>query len=331
MEPTPDKYWRGLILFGLNESTYKMGLGHLLLNYGINGQDKISLDDLSQDFLNLYLERCKDNKPQMGQVGKQTCVEKEIDAIRHRGKDISDSVRVVGKVALSDMVLQRFNTLFGNPIPQPFYQFDKGDKCLILNPNLLELCQSKEIKETLEKELFSRWDLLEHSFQRIHPVPLIPDERLEYLQNWQERKNLTPLVPLLWGYQQGRCFYCREELYDVHVDHVIPHSSIGHNEVWNLVLADCNCNEQKLDTLPSWEFLEKMIMRNEYYIASSHPLKEEIIRCLGKTPIERKENVRKHYEITLRYKQRHWRGNPDYDPSRDEDYLFWVRLYAKRV
>jgi len=52
MNPTPEKYWRGLILFGINESTYKMALGQLLLNYGIDGQDKVSLDDLSIDFLN---------------------------------------------------------------------------------------------------------------------------------------------------------------------------------------------------------------------------------------------------------------------------------------
>jgi len=267
----------------------------------------------------------------MGQIGKKTAVEHQIDAIRYRGKDISEVVGIVKKTALSDMVLQRFNNLFGAPIPEPFYQFKVGDRSIILSPHLLELCQSKEFKEILEKELLSRWDLLEHSFECKHPVPLVPDERLEYLQNWEKRTNLTPLIPLLWGYQQGRCFYCGEDLYHVHVDHVIPHSAIGHNEVWNLVLADENCNEQKFDTLPSWDFLEKLILRNEYYIASSHPLKDEVIRKLGRNPIQRRNTVKKQYDLALRYKQRYWRGDSHYDPSKDEDYLFWVRLYAKRV
>jgi hypothetical protein len=330
MDPTPERYWRGLILFGINESSYKMGLGHLLLNYSLNGQDTVSLDDLSVDFLNLFLERCKNNKPQMGQIGKKTYIEHEIDAIRYRKKDISEAAAVVKTKALSDMVLLRFNNLFGKPIPEPFYQFNKGDRSIILNPILLEICQERESKEILEKELFSRWDLLEHSFERKHPVPLVPDERLEYLQNWEERKNLTPLSHLLWGYQQGRCFYCGEELFETHIDHVIPHSAIGSNDVWNLVLADDICNEQKLDTLPSWEFLEKLIRRNEYYIASSHPMKEEIIRKLGKTPKERRATVRKHYDQALKYKQRYWQGDPHYDPSKDEDFLFLIRWFKKR-
>ena len=32
-EPTSKDFWRAIILYGSNMSTYKMGLGHLLINY----------------------------------------------------------------------------------------------------------------------------------------------------------------------------------------------------------------------------------------------------------------------------------------------------------
>lgn len=333
MEENPNElnYWRGVILFGKNQSSYKIGLGKLLLQYGSENRDTVSLEDLSVDFLNLYLDRCQNNKPQQPGVGMKTYVEHEIDAIRYRKKDISEAAQFIKKHALSDMVLQRFNNLFGRKIAEPFYTFEPGDKFIVLNKNLLKICDVPDDRNILDQELLSRWDLLEHAFERSHPVQLHPDERLEYLMNWQERKNLTKLVPLLGGYQQGRCFYCGEVLYDVHVDHVIPYSAILHNEIWNLVLAHEECNEQKLDTLPSWAFLEKLIARNEYYISSAHPLKDEIIKNLGNTPRERREKIRKQYDDALKYKMRHWGGNPHYDPSQDKEYLFWVKHYAKRV
>lgn len=331
MKPSSERYWRGLVLYGKNASTYKMGLGYLLLRYGINGEDRITLDDLSYDFLELYQDRCKDNAPQMGQVGRKTIVEREIDFITHSNKPMADSARVIAKGALSDMVLQRFNVLFGRPIPEPFYQFHEGDTAITLSDNLLQLCQEAEVKEVFEREILSRWDLLEHSFERLHPVPILPDEALLYLQNKQERKNLTPLVPVLWGYQEGKCFYCKEELYDVAVDHVIPYSAVWMNDVWNLVLAHNHCNEDKNDNIPSWAFIEKLIRRNEYYITSSHPLKDEIIRCLGSTPSNRRGTVKTYYDTAYQVKRRYWRGDPTYDPSRDEDLVFWMRWNAKRV
>lgn len=328
---TADRYWRGLMLFGINMSSYKLGLGRLLLQYGIEGKDVISLDELSHDFLDLYLERCETGKPQMGNRGRMTRVEKEILAIRHQDKDPNDAASVIGKVALSDMVLQRFNNLFGRTISEPFYSFQPGDNSIKLNPGVFEICSSKAQKDSFDGEICARWDLLEHAFERENPYPLVADERLEFIQNWQDRKNLTPLVPLLSGYQAEKCFYCGEKLFETHVDHVIPYSAIGHNDVWNLVLADSSCNIQKVDSMPSWNFMEKLITRNEYFIDSSHPMKDEIIRCLGRTKNIRRNEVERQYKVARNYKGNYWRGDPNYDPSKDDEYLFWVRLNANRL
>lgn len=308
-----------------------MALGRLLLDYAYNGQDKVSLDDLANDFLSLYIERTENNKPQMGLTGKKTVTEHQIDLIRCGNKSFDSALEVVRTQALAGMVLVKFNNLFGRQIPQPFYSFIPGDNEIVLNSNLLRLVDSKTEKGIFEKEILGRWDLLEHSYERTHAVPISIDERLEYLINAEERKNLTPLIPMLEGYQQGRCFYCGEPLYDIHVDHVIPYSAIHHNDVWNLVLAHGECNEQKSDTLPSKAFIEKLITRNEYYISSSHPLKDEIIRKTGKTRDAREKEIYRQYNDAYHFKRRFWNGNPHYDPGKDKEFIYWLRYYAPKV
>ena len=63
-EPTVKDYWRAIILYGSNMSTYKMGLGHLLINYAAKNSEKIPLEELSEDFIDLYSDKIKNNKHQ---------------------------------------------------------------------------------------------------------------------------------------------------------------------------------------------------------------------------------------------------------------------------
>ncbi len=58
-EPTSKDFWRAIILYGSNMSTYKMGLGHLLINYADKNLEKIPLRDLSEDFMGLYSDKVK--------------------------------------------------------------------------------------------------------------------------------------------------------------------------------------------------------------------------------------------------------------------------------
>lgn len=177
----------------------------------------------------------------------------------------------------------------------------------------------------MESEISSRWDLLEHAFSSIKGVELIDaDKELRHLRARTKRTNITGIVTVIEGYQQGRYFYCGHNLYDVNVDHVIPRQAIGHDQVWNLVLAQKSCNEDKSDFLPSVSFIENLIARNEYYIASSHPLKETLISDLGKTTIARRANVLKEYGYAKRKIQRFWRASENCDPSADAFYKLLV-------
>jgi len=321
MNPTDEDYWRALILYGLNQSTYKIALGKLLGDYAYENRVRIDLDDLTSDFIDIYIDRCKQGKPQLSYPGRKTYVEREVDAINLGIKSKSDSIEIIKKNALLNMVLQRFNTLNRRPIRNPFYTISENERYLIINQNTLNVFSNKEKKEELIPEIMSRWDLLEHAFERVHQIESLDvDEYLKHIIKQEQRINLTPLIPTLQGYQQGRCFYCGESLYDIEVDHVIPYQALMHNEIWNLVLAHSFCNQNKSDNLPPKHFVENLIERNEFFISSSHPIKDTLIRQLGHTPKKRREKVYSEYDYATGKIGRIWEGSNRYDPRKDMFY-----------
>jgi len=114
-EPTSKDFWRAIILYGNNMSTYKMGLGHLLINYADKNLEKIPLRDLSEDFMGLYSDKVKNNKPQSrrkiinGVEKGLTYVEQESRKIQQEGKNKEKAVDSVLKNSLEKMVLQKFH------------------------------------------------------------------------------------------------------------------------------------------------------------------------------------------------------------------------------
>lgn len=56
-----------------------------------------------------------------------------------------------------------------------------------------------------------------------------------------------------------RCIYSGEQLFknDFHIDHFLPWSFTGHNQLWNLIPASKASNSSKSDNLPSEIYLEK--------------------------------------------------------------------------
>lgn len=325
MIPKPEDYWRALILYGRNASTYKIALGNLLMDYASRGVDRVDTLDLAGDFIDLYMERCRNGKPQLGQSGRKTIVEQEIDSITAGVKRKEDTLDTVRTNALCNMVLQRFHILYDGPISHTFYTLE-GDRFIILDDSLGQLAEENELRQSLEGELGSRWDLLEYAFEFTHRnESLDADEYLNHIVRRENRVNLTPLIPTLNGYQQGRCFYCGEELYDIHVDHVIPYQAVMHNEIWNLVLAHSWCNENKLDNVPPLPFIENLITRNEYFIASSHPIKDTLIAQLGATPRQRRMKIIGEYQYAKNKIGRIWGGTDKYNPRNDAFYRDWVR------
>ena len=108
-EPTAQDFWRAIILYGRNMSTYKMGLGHLLINYANKNSQKIPLHELGEDFLNLYQDRTKTGKPQGrrkivdGVESGLTYVEQESQKILQDGKSQEKAVNDVLKNSLENL------------------------------------------------------------------------------------------------------------------------------------------------------------------------------------------------------------------------------------
>ena len=237
-DPTPEDFWRGITLYGANQTTYKMALGKLLMKYAKKNIEKLTLDELSEDFFQIY-----------------------------------------------------------------DHYFKKMD---------------------------SRWNLLEYSFEKISEAERIfvdtLDEKLFVIRK-DIRRDLTPIKDALAGYQQDRCFYCGEQLYDPsHVDHVIPFKALGHNEFWNLVVAHEQCNLRKTDNLVGLHFIENLIERNEYVIKSHLPLHKEIQGDLGKTPKIRRQKILDSYLYAKNDKKLNlWEGDSKYDPRNDIFYRGWIK------
>jgi hypothetical protein len=49
--------WKGIILFGLNAATYKMGLAKCLFSFAHKNKTTISWEELAESFLTQYTER----------------------------------------------------------------------------------------------------------------------------------------------------------------------------------------------------------------------------------------------------------------------------------
>lgn len=74
----------------------------------------------------------------------------------------------------------------------------------------------------------------------------------------QERVALARVRPPLADLQQGRCFYCDNEL-DLRsdVDHFLPWTRVPNNNIENLVVAHVRCNGAKKDFLPAMSHVER--------------------------------------------------------------------------
>mgnify|MGYP001059043055 FL=1 len=331
LDPTPEDFWRGIVDYGENQTTYKMALGSLLMNYANKGIEKLTIDELAEDFFQVYDSRIKKTgKPQYMKFDDDSVVEKQIRNVFDGTTTKSKALNKIKSGPLLDQVLPYFLNVFGfKPIPVKFYSVSDDKKTLSLHDPLLNLFSDNQNNHYLDK-INSRWDLLEHSFEKISEAERIfvdtLDEQLFVIRK-NIRTNLTIFNPALSSYQQDRCFYCGEKLdASSHVDHVIPFKVLGHNELWNLVVAHEKCNLRKKAYLPGPHFIENLIDRNEFVIKSHKPLHKEIKLDLGETrPIRRKKIIDTYLNVKNEKKIAMWEGDDKYDPRNDSFYRGWIR------
>ena len=332
LEPTPQDFWRGIVDYGENQTTYKPALGSILMGYANKNLEKVTLDELADDFFQIYDNRIKrTGKSQYKKHDDDSVVEKQIRNVLNGTTTKTKALNKIKSGPLLDQVLPYFLNVFGlKPIPVKFYSVSDDKRTLNLHDPLLNLFTDNQNRHYLNK-INARWNLLEHSFEEIAEAERIFVDTLQeqmFVIRKDVRTNLTPFKPALSSYQQDRCFYCGEKLSleENHVDHVIPFKALNHNELWNLVVAHKRCNLRKSAYLVGPHFIENLIDRNEFVIKSHLPLHKEIQADLGATPVARKKTITDTYLFVKNEKKfRMWEGDPKYDPRNDSFYRGWIR------
>jgi len=322
---TDKDYWRLLTLYGLNTSTYKIALANCLINFTEKNMDFVSMHDLSKEFFDLYLDRLNNGNglPQLNHETRTTVMEQAVMKYNKGILDYEKAIDYVENNAFND-VLPRFHNMDRKPIEHKFYEKTKNG--LVLTDSVFRVFQDED-KTELKRELGARWSLLESAFSiKRENAQLINDLKQFYLLRGYERTDITYMQDMLYGYQEGRCFYCGEKLNgQIHVDHVIPRSFIYHDEPWNLVLSHSICNLTKSDSLPGQAYIIKLINRNELLIKSNHPLSKGIIKELGKTSIERYKNTMRIYDEIKNLVKYTWNGIHGYKIEDDGFFRKYIR------
>lgn len=324
----PRELWQSIILYGLNQATYKIALGKTLIELASEEKNSISWEELASRQFHQYVARLGSNSlPQQNNPSRLTVLERAVTAFKEGTLSEYQAIQFVAESGLNDVV-PRFQTIGNNKemVSNRFYDFELG-KTINLHDPLFEIIQSNKIG--LKNELEARWSLLEGAFSLNHASwELSNDIRETYLIGATDRKSLTENIPFLQGYQGNVCFYCGEELDgSVHVDHVLPRQVVNHDEVWNLVLSHGLCNLNKSDSLVGLHYIEKLIRRNENIMGSNHPWKKKIANAVGNTSSARRKTTVAHYErVKTVLNGRYWEGQPTYNRETDP---FFKRLITR--
>jgi 5-methylcytosine-specific restriction endonuclease McrA len=308
---TPQEYWRAIVLYGNNVATYKLALADCLIAFAEQQVTCVTMHELARAFLVRYRDRLASGLPQQSNPQRKTVLERIVAAYQAGDLTEAAGVQRVAQQGFDDVV-PRFHVVNGIPVPLAFYE--QTATGLVLTDALLGLFGSRP-RPDLRAEVAGRWDLVEAAFAMRLPAEVLgTDEHMLYRTDGHARVDITGMRPILNGYQNGLCFYCGEPLegaaVQVYVDHVIPRTFLRHDEIWNLVLAHGACNLAKSAQLPAPRYLERLYERNEYYIASNHPIKRHLIRQLGATPAGRQSFLQQVYTDATRMLIHIWPGHP---------------------
>ena len=309
--PSLESYWRSIILFGVNSASYKFALARSMMDVAKRGVSEVSLDDLALPYATHLCEHLKKSPKQItGRVGPfiQAC-----QNYNTRNIDSNELVAATKKHGFK-CVLEAFHVVNREQITIDFFQKDfHGTRKKIILTDAIHQLAVTDTFCNLQHETEARWRLVETAWEYGLNVNLLgvkydQNESLLFVNNYQQRKNITSARDALNGYQKGKCFYCFRDI-DVDqqsanacdVDHFYPHVLKPHirganlDGIWNLVLSCRHCNrgaDGKFAKVPSIKYVNRLHKRNEFLISSHHPLRETLMQQTGSTESMRREFMR---------------------------------------
>jgi 5-methylcytosine-specific restriction endonuclease McrA len=300
VKPSLENYWRGIILFGLNSASYKFALAKSLLDLSDQNSTFVTLEELAGPFSRHLATHVAQGSKQ-GTSRSNSVIE---TCKKFIAGELTDTAlaEYVAKHGFND-VIDRFHIVNRNQTPIRFYhdERDGSKKGIRLTDEIYRL-RELPCSENFELEVEARWRLVETAWELKVSANLLtvrhdPDTERLFVDEESRRKDVTSCRDAMNGYQKGKCFYCYDDIsvqtaspHMAEVDHFFPHLLKGQegiyepiDGVWNLVLACSQCNgmSEKGTKVPTLKLLQRLNTRNEYLIASNHPLKETIINQTG--------------------------------------------------
>ena len=315
VEPSLSDYWRAIVPFGRNTTSYKFALAKTLLELGSKQQSNININDLSKIYSKHICEHLNKSDIQ-GTNATNTF----LDNCRSYNKaeiDLDELITATKKDGFR-YVFDAFHNLPGGNLPISFFEkSNNNSQEIILKDDFFNLLDATSHQD-LTFEVEGRWSLVESAWRLNLSNSLVGlnydrDSELILEPDKRRRTVITSAREALNGYQKGHCFYCfknisiipgNEDLADV--DHFLPHKlgdfydQINLDGIWNLVLSckDCNRGEAgKFEKIPTINFLERLHKRNSFFIDSHHPLRETLILQTGKTNTIRMGFLNKVYNL----------------------------------
>jgi len=291
---------RGIVLFGVNVASYKFALARSILEFAEAGQDVIEMSDLAAPFSAHVATHLK-SSPKQGTSKSSRFL---TSCSRFNSGEIDQSELIEQTVRLGfENVIDAFHVISGEEIDCRFFvdQRKHSAASIRLTENAMKLAVDGTAGLISETE--ARWSLVETAWAMgMNPSLIEYDNRSKTFGTSARREPVTSARSALNGYQKGKCFYCYRNISIVSgdtsladVDHLFPWALRNQipnvNGAWNLVLACIDCNRGacgKFDRLPDKVYVERLSKRNEYLIASHHPLKQTLIQQTGQSTTNRR-------------------------------------------
>ena len=328
--PSLDSYWRAIILFGQNVASYKFALAGALLEIGA-GSEVVSLDELALPFASRVADHLRTHDKQ-GTFQQS----RFLDACRayNSGELDSDGLRAKTVQLGFANVIDAFHVVDKAEVPERFFIDERSRGSGIrLTDHLSELLNEGH-GPNLRAEVDARWRLVETAWELNLPRQLLTVEFQPVTNTLvvpRRRTNITGARAALNGYQKGHCFYCYTPI-DIasgsaltcHVDHVFPWSAgpmvagAPVDGVWNLVLACARCNswQEKSGRPPHLRYVERLNTRNEFLIASYHPLRPTLIAQTGESIADRSATLKRAFDqVSIHGARAQWVAPEGLDPA----------------
>lgn len=298
IDPTPEEYWRSIVLFGRNVATYKFALAKSLLDINPQGGQLIKLSDLAPVYAGYIAQHIELADKQATSASSSF-----LDACRQYNQDKNQNNLVDSTVRLGfNNVIDAFHVVGNGEISKRFFVDERRENDGIRITDEFSRLVTGIQAINLMQEVESRWRLVETAWEigiskgllSIHYDDV--DKRLFSLDRSLKRQSITSCRSALNGYQKGKCFYCfcditvNDENVTADVDHFFPHtlkrlgSQVSIDGVWNLVLSCIDCNRGtagKFTAIPTIKLLERLSRRNEFLITSHHPLRDTLMQQTG--------------------------------------------------